>query len=386
VLKINFLTAAKGSGLRKVLVVSQFAISIALIAGTLVIYKQLHFMKNQYLGFDKEQKLIIPVRGMLSIEENYETVKASFSQHSSITRAAVSSKVIGQRLDRWSTELVGREEEEGRVLNHMYVGPDFLEVYKIDLIAGRHFSLKQSTDANGAFILNRTAAAEFGWLPEEALGKRLDSVVAGEVIGVVEDFHYMGLQASIEPLAIFWRPEYFSNITLNLTTKSLPDALAFAESKWNELFPGNPFDYFFLDTYFNRHYQAEERIGKMFSVFTILGVFIACLGLFGLASFTAERKTKEIGIRKVLGASVSEIVLLLSKEIIKWVIIANLIAWPLVYVVMNHWLSNFAYRINVNMAILVGSACLALAIALITVSYQSVKAACANPLDALKYE
>jgi putative ABC transport system permease protein len=386
VLKINFLTAAKGSGLRKVLVVSQFAISIALIAGTLVIYKQLHFMKNQYLGFDKEQKLIIPVRGMLSIEENYETVKAAFSQHTSITDAAVSSKVIGQRLDRWSTELVGREDEEGRVLNHMYVGPDFLNLYKIELLAGRHFSLKQSTDANGAFILNRTAAAEFGWSPEEALEKRLDSVVAGEVIGVVEDFHYMGLQASIEPLAIFWGPEYFSNITLNISTENLPEALAFAENKWKELFPGNPFDYFFLDTYFNRHYQAEERIGKMFTVFTILGVIIACLGLFGLASFTAERKTKEIGIRKVLGASVSEIVFLLSKEIIKWVIIANLIAWPLVYAVMNHWLSNFAYRINVNLGILVGSAFLALAIALVTVSFQSVKAACANPLDALKYE
>jgi putative ABC transport system permease protein len=196
----------------------------------------------------------------------------------------------------------------------------------------------------------------------------------------------MGLQASIEPLAIFWGPGYFGTITLNVSTENLTEALAFAENKWEELFPGNPFDYFFLDTYFNRHYQAEERIGKMFTAFTILGVIIACLGLFGLASFTAERKTKEIGIRKVLGASVSEIVLLLSKDIIKWVIIANLIAWPLVYVVMNLWLSNFAYHVNVNVGILVGSAFLALAIALITVSYQSIKAACANPVDALKYE
>jgi len=166
----------------------------------------------------------------------------------------------------------------------------------------------------------------------------------------------------------------------------LTEALAFAENKWGELFTGNPFDYFFLDTYFNRQYQAEERIGKMFNVFTILGVIISCLGLFGLASFTAERKIKEIGIRKVLGASVSEIVLLLSKETVKWVIIANLIAWPLVYVVMNLWLSNFAYRINVNVGILVGSSFLALAIALLTVSYQSIKAACANPADALKHE
>jgi len=386
VLKINFLTAAKGSGLRKVLVVSQFAISIALIAGTLVVYKQINFMKNQYLGFNKEQKLIIPVRGMISIEENYETVKAAFLQHSSIIEAAVSSKVISQRLDRWDTELVGQGKDEGRVLNHIYTGPDFINTYKIELIAGRNFSLEQSTDANGAFILNRTGAAEYGWSPEDALGKRLESVVAGKVIGVVEDFHYMGLQAAIEPLAIYWGPDYFGTITLNISTEHLTEALAFAENKWGELFTGNPFDYFFLDTYFNRQYQAEERIGKMFNVFTILGVIISCLGLFGLASFTAERKIKEIGIRKVLGASVSEIVLLLSKETVKWVIIANLIAWPLVYVVMNLWLSNFAYRINVNVGILVGSSFLALAIALLTVSYQSIKAACANPADALKHE
>ncbi len=386
VLKINFLAAAKGSGLRKVLVVSQFVISIALIAGTLVVYRQINFMKNRYLGFDKEQKLIIPVRGMISIEENYETVKAAFLQHSSIIEAAVSSQAFGQRLDRWHTKVAGQGDDESRRLNHIYTGPDFINVYKIELIAGRNFSLERSTDVNGAFILNRTAAAEYGWSPEDALGKHLESVVAGEVIGVVEDFHYMGLQAAIEPLAIFWGPDYFSTITLNISTENLTEALAFAENKWRELFPGNPFDYFFLDTYFNRQYQAEERIGKMFTGFTILGVIIACLGLFGLASFTAERKTKEIGVRKVLGASVSEIVLLLSKEIIKWVIIANLIAWPLVYLVMNLWLSNFAYRINVNVGILAGSAFLALAIALLTVSYQSIKAACANPVDALKYE
>jgi len=195
-------------------------------------------MKNQYLGFDKEQKLIIPVRGMISIEENYETVKAAFSQHSSITGAAVSSKVIGQRLDRWDTELVGEGEDEGRVLNHMYTGPDFLNVYKIDLIAGRNFSLEQGTDAKGTFILNRTAAAEYGWSPEDALGKRLESIVAGEVIGVVEDFHYMGLQVSIEPLAIFWGPDYFGTITLNVSTENLTEALAFAENKWEELFLG----------------------------------------------------------------------------------------------------------------------------------------------------
>jgi putative ABC transport system permease protein len=206
------------------------------------------------------------------------------------------------------------------------------------------------------------------------------------VIGVVEDFHYQGLQSQIEPLALVWRPEMFGTITLKIDTTDLSRSLGDVKSQWEKLFPGHPIEYYFLDSYFNRQYQAEERIGKMFTVLTILGVIIACLGLFGLTSFTVEQKTKEIGVRKVLGASVREIVLLLSKEIVKWVILANLIAWPLVYAAMNVWLKNFAYRIQVSLGILAASALLAVAIALTTISYQSIKAACANPINALKYE
>jgi len=385
-LKARFQTGSKGSGLRKTLVVSQFAISIALIAGTMVVYKQTNFMKNRYLGFDQEQKLIIPVRGMLSIEENYDTVKAAFTQHASIMGASVSSKTIGRRLDRWDTELVAEGEKESRALNYLYVGPDFLKEYDIKIVAGRPFSRGFSTDLNESFILNRSGAAEYGWSPEEALGKRLESIFPGQVIGVVEDFHYQGLQSQIEPLAIVWRPEMFGTITLKIDTTDLTRTLGAVKGQWEKLFPGHPIEYYFLDSYFNRQYQSEERIGKMFTIFTFLGVIIACLGLFGLTSFTVEQKTKEIGVRKVLGASVREIVLLLSKEIVKWVILANLIAWPLVYAAMNVWLKNFAYRIEVSVGILAASALLAVAIALTTISYQSIKAAYANPINALKYE
>lgn len=385
-LKANFQSGSKGSALRKLLVISQFAISIALIAGTLIVYRQINFMKTQYLGFDREQKLIIPVRGALSISENYEAVKESFMRHASITGATVSSNVPGQRLDRWDTKVIGGGEEQSRVLNHIYVGPDFLNEYGITLVAGRFFDKKISTDVKETFVLNRSAVEEYGWTPKEALGKRLEGIFPATVIGVIEDFHHLGLQTTIEPLALAWRPPSFNVITLSTATESLPDTLAFAKRQWRELFSGFPFDYYFLDSYFDRQYQSEERVGKMFTVFTVLGVVIACLGLFGLASFTAEQKTKEIGIRKVLGATIPEILLLLSKEFIKWVLIANLIAWPVVYLAMSSWLENFAYRINLNLGILIASALLAAVIAFITVSFQSVKASLANPVDALRYE
>lgn len=385
-LRANFRTSSKGSSLRKLLVISQFAISIALIGGTLIVYRQINFMKSQYLGFDRHQKIIIPVRGALSIEENYEAVKEAFLQHTSITGASVSSKIPGQRLDRWDTKVIGGGEGQSRVLNHLYVDPDFLKEYRIPLVAGRLFNKEMSTDPKETFVLSRTAVEEYGWTPEEALGKRLESIFPATVIGVVEDFHYQGLQTTIEPLVIAWRPEMFMLITLSFTTESLPDTLAFTKRKWEELFPGHPFDYYFLDSYFDRQYQSEERIGKMFTVFTVLGVIIACLGLFGLASFTAEQKTKEIGIRKVLGATVPEILFLLSLEFLKWVLVANIIAWPVAYLTMSSWLENFAYRVNVNFGVLLASTLLAVAIAFITVGYQSAKASLANPVNALRYE
>ena len=387
VFKINLPIRGRGSNLRKTLVVGQFALSIALIAGTLVVYQQLHFMKNQNLGLELEQKLILPVRGPLDIEDNYETIKAKYLQYPSILGASVSSEVPGQKLSRWNTQAVGEGIEDEPVLNHIYIGPDFIKEYGIKMIAGRDFNRDVSTDIKEAYILNRAAAAEYGWTPEEAIGKKLQSIFDPcVVIGVTEDFHYQGLQTVIEPLTMIWRPDSLYYITLRINTQKLPETMATVKQEWAAFFPGFPFDYFFLDSTFEQEYQSENKISRMFTAFTALGVIIACLGLLGLASYTAEQKTKEIGIRKVLGASTREIVLLLTREFIKWVAIANVIAWPVTYLVMSRWLTNFTYRIQIGLGVLLAAAALALIIALATVSVQSFRAAAADPVKALKYE
>jgi putative ABC transport system permease protein len=344
-------------------------------------------MKNKSLGFEPSQKMVLPVRGRLSLNENYETVKAAFMQTAAVMGAAVSSHVPGQRFDRWTTEVVSDGETRSQDLNYLYVDPDFQEMFQIRLAAGRFFDRGMSTDLEQAYVLNRTAVRAYGWsTAEEALGKYLETWFEGEVIGVVEDFHYQGLQTVIEPLAIVWRPAMFDHIILNVETLNLAAALASVQESWNRLYPAHPCDYYFLDASFNRQYLSEERLGRMLSVFTALGIVIACLGLFGLASFTVEQRTKEIGIRKVLGASGAEIMALLIKEFAQWVLLANLIAWPLTYVAMNRWIQNFAYRAPLGVGVFLAAAGAALAVALITISYQAAQAASADPVGALKYE
>jgi len=387
VLKLDLPRGHKGAGLRKILVVSQFAISITLIAGTLIVFRQLDFMKNENLGFEKDQKLVLPVRGILDISKSYETVKAAFLQNPNVTGATAVSNVPGQITGRWDTELKGSEETLSRALNYIYVDPDYAEEFGLKLAAGRFFQKDMPTDVEEAYILNQASVKEYGWAsPEDALGKNLVTWFSGRIIGVVEDFHYQGLHKVIEPLAITLRPQMFDNLILTVNTRDLPDTLAGIKNTWAGLFPGQPCDYYFFDTAFNRQYLAEERLSKLLSVFTVLGVMIACLGLLGLASFTAEQKTKEIGIRKVLGATSREIVLLLTREFSKWVVISTLIAWPVTYLIMSRWLENFAYRVQVGIGVLLVSALIAVAIALFTVSYQSLRAATADPVNALKYE
>ncbi|UCE21979.1 MAG: hypothetical protein JSV46_07150, partial [Candidatus Aminicenantes bacterium] len=246
------------------------------------------------------------------------------------------------------------------------------------------------TDFMGAFLINEAAVKAFGWTnPKEALGKRLLTGHGGRVnpiIGVTKDFHYRGLQSEVEPLVMEFLPWIFQYITLSIDISDLNETLAFVKSQWKALWPGHPFEHFFLDTDFDRQYRADEQIGNVFGIFTFLGLFIACLGLLGLASFTAESRTKEIGIRKVLGASVGGIILMLSRQFTKWILLANCIAWPVAYYFMDSWLKNFAFRVNIEVWTFVLSGILVLLVALLTVSYQSIKAAVANPVDSLRYE
>jgi putative ABC transport system permease protein len=388
VLRQDLRGLSKGSRLRRILVVSQFAVSIILIAGTLLVYRQIDFMKHKNLGYDLQQKLVLPIKIPLSIEENYETVKTAFLRNEAVTGASVTSHVPGQQLARWYTDLVGEGEERGEVLNYFYADPAFLKEFKLRMAAGRPFQSDMPTDVDQAIMLNRAAVRLFGWSsPEEALGKQLKCWFEGLVIGVVEDFHYRGLRAAIEPLAIVWRPEMFDHVVLTVRdTSDLPASLAAVHRTWEELFPGIPSEYYFLDDAFNRQYMSEERMARMLTAFALLAILIACLGLLGLASFTAEQKTKEIGIRKVMGATMPEIMILLSREFARWIILANVIAWPLTYLVVKQWLQDFAYRAPMHLGVFVLASAAALVIALVTISYQSLKAAAANPVEALKYE
>ncbi len=383
-------SGSRGFTMRTILVVVQFAISIVLIFGTMIMYKQFHFMKNQHLGFEKEQQLILPLRGGISITENYESVKDYFSRHPSITSAAVSSSVPGRPLSSFSIRIVGEDDERSQDMFHMFFDHDFVPNYGIEMVAGRAFQKEMSTDIRGAFLINKAAVKAFGWRnPEDALGKHLQTGFGGRInpiIGVAKNFHYRGLQSEVEPLVMEFQPDIFRYITLSIEISNLKETLAFVESQWKTMFSGNPYESFFLDTDFEQQYRSDEQVGRIFGIFTVLGLFIACLGLLGLASFTAESRTKEIGIRKVLGASVTGIVFMLSKQFTKWVLLANVIAWPVAYYIMSRWLKNFAYRADINILIFVISGLLVLAIALLTVSFQSIRAATADPADSLRYE
>jgi len=264
---------------------------------------------------------------------------------------------------------------------------DFIDVFGVELVEGRNFSREFPTD-NQAYIINETARKIFGW--EKALGKRFgfrrEEVGTGQVIGVVKDFHFLSLHQEMQPLTIHLTENWMSYLSLKISTENIPRTIGFLKESWQKFSPNHPFDYFFLDGDFEKMYRSEMRLGKIFASFTALAIFIACLGLFGLASFTSEQRTKEIGVRKVLGASVSNIVILLSKDFSKWVFVASLIAWPVAYYAMSRWLQSFAYRISVGIWIFLLATILALLVAMATVSFKAIKAALANPVEALRYE
>jgi putative ABC transport system permease protein len=260
------------------------------------------------------------------------------------------------------------------------------------ILAGRNFSTAYTNDADTAIVITASAARLLGFVNiEEAVGSTLTIDFGGQegsmnVIGIVNDFHQVSLKEAVEPIAIFLSPFGSEYYAMKVSTQNLPTTIEYVQSTWNEVFPGNPFSYFFLDDYFNRQYQTDQRFGKLFGVFAALALFVGGLGLLGLSAFTTQQRTKEIGIRKVLGASVQGIVLLLSKDFVQLLIIANLVAWPLIYFVMEQWLTQFAYRIDVGWWVLAASGLIVIIIALFTVSLQTIKAAVVNPVDSLKNE
>jgi len=379
---------------RNALVIFQFAISIILIIGMGIVHNQLEYCRTKDLGINKEHVVVLPAGQ--EIVERYADIRNQLLQHPNITNVGASKRVPSARLlDSSDGRMIDGEKAEPlnfRIAN-VRVDHNFIDTYGIKMAAGRNFSVEFPTDSTQAFILNEAAVKKIGWpSAEAAVGKPFEyGNRKGRIIGVVKDFNYESLHQPITPIILFINPPSFNSVSVKIRPNRPEDistTLAFLQQKWQEYRPQNPFSYSFVDERYEQLYQNEHRLGQIFGAFSLLAVFIACLGLFGLASYTAEQRTKEIGIRKVLGASVGHVVFLLSRDFTRLVIIATLAAWPIAYFAMNKWLQEFAYRINLNQqtATFLLAALLALAIALATISYQAIKAALNNPIKALRYE
>jgi ABC-type antimicrobial peptide transport system permease subunit len=343
----------KGSTFRKILIAVQFSLTIILMICTAIAFQQLRYTQNKKLGYDREFMFCIGIRG--KVREKVESVKNELLRHPNILKVT------------------------------MYVGDDYFETFGMEIVEGRSFSNKFPTDVSEGVIVNEAAIKAMRM--ESPIGKRLTKDGKQyKIVGVVKNYHFKSLHHKIEPLILLFRQKPGHILVAKIRPGNTPKIISDIENIWKNFEPGYPVIYRFTDELLNDLYTSEKRIETLFRYFSILAIFIACLGLFGLASFTAEQRTKEIGIRKALGASISGIILMLSKEFTKWVLIANLIAWPVAYLAMNQWLQDFAYRIDIGLGTFILAAILALVIALLTVSYQAVKAAKANPVEALRYE
>ncbi len=394
--------AVKGSGteevgqkgfsfsLRKSLVVLQFVMSVALIFSTVVVYQQLQFLRNHNFGFEAEQVLVLSSLNSQMLDKA-QLFKNESLRNAAVSRAAISSNIPGRGAIAFSVRSAEMAADEWKTMNTQFVDSDYIETYKMEVIAGRDFSADRASDTTNVFMLNESATREFGWDPAEAIGKEVALTRGnGRVIGVVRDFNYRSLKQSIEPLVIVGSPVAYDSaplyLSLRLNTNELSETIAGIEQLWQSMVPERTFSYFFVDDDFDRQYRAEERLGEIFGLFAVLAVLIACMGLFGLATFAAKRRIKEIGIRKVMGATVTDIVGLLSKDFLLLVIIGFVIAAPAAWYGMNLWLADFAYRIQIGPDVFVLAGVAALIIAMVTVSWQSVKAATLNPVESLRNE
>ena len=396
-LKRVFKTGGSGAWLRKGLVVFQFSISVFLIISTFAVHNQITFMLNQNLGFDPTRIILLPIfkqnQEIVKHEERlsnqYEQIKAAFLQNPNIQKATafrlvpiINGPISGGIPRRIRPE--GLQEEQQIPINE--VDETFFDTFGIELVIGRTFSPGRARHFTAEFIINETTAKQFGW--KNPIGKQIEWVGSGSgtVVGMVKDYHFSSLKKNIGPQIFARRTSLFTQIGLKIREGDLTQTRHFLEKIWKQFVPTQAFEYALLEENINRVYWDEQRWMKISGISSVLTILIASLGLFGLASFTAQRRIKEIGIRKVLGASVSNLVLMLSKEFALLVGLANLIAWPIVYYAMNRWLQDFAYRIDLGIWAFVLSGFLALFIALTTVSYQAWKVARTNPVDALRYE
>ncbi len=392
VLKGKMISTTHGALLRKSLVVFQFAASLFLLIGTVTVYKQIQFMRKQSLGINIDQTLVVTapvVQTDSTFLQQMTSFKESLKQQSSIRTVTVSTSIPGEAVD-WNAggiKLVGTDESTQKQYRVIGVDYDYMKAYDMKLIAGRIFSKDYGTDDH-AVIFNRKGMEQLGFTkPEEALGKKID--FWGEVYtiaGLSENFHQQSLRESFEPLIFRLIPDVRGYISVKTNTQQAGQTIDDVKAQWNKFFPGNTFEYFFLDDHFDDQYKADQRFGQVFGLFTTLAILVACMGLFGLASFTTLQRTKEIGIRKVLGASVGGILKLLYKEFAFLLIIAFVVAAPLAWITTYSWLKGYAFRNSIQWTYFALPFIAIIAIALITVSFQSIRAAVANPVKSLRTE
>ncbi len=390
VLKGAFKNSSGGLILRKGLIVLQFGISVILIAGTIIVYQQVNFMRSQQLGVNINQTLVLD--GAQSIKDSlYQNILQPFKTDvlklNGVKTMAASTTVMGNEI-YWTSGIQSVDHKElGAVtLYHLGIDYDFIPQFELKLLAGRNFSKDFPSD-NKAAILNDKAAVLLGFKDaQDAVGKKIVRGDTLTVIGVVQSFHHLGLQKPIDPMIILLRPNTRNAYSIKLQTADLHTTIAGVEKIWNKYFPKDPFNYYFLDDFFNQQYKADQQFGKVFTLFAFLAILIACFGLLGLSAYNILQRTKEVGIRKVLGASTQTVVYVLSKDFLMLVVIAFFVAAPVSWWVMHSWLQGFAYRITISWWVFGVAGLLAVAIALGTISFQAIKAAMANPVKSLRTE
>lgn len=394
VLKGKIRGAQGGLSLRRALVIFQFAVSIALIVGTTVILKQVQFMRNQQLGANIDQVLVAYTPKTLNMDTTryrwFNSFKASLQHMNDIQSVSASNILPGAEIMSRTEDvrLIGGEIPENITYAIANISNDYLACFDLTILAGRNFK-PEMRDDQGAVIINEKALTSMGLeSPDQAIDRE---VKMGDdnfrIVGVIKDYHHEGLKSPIEPMIFrHWYNYLFGYYTIRVNTNNLPKTLEMIGQKWSSIFPIAPFDYFFLDSFFDQQYQAEVQFGRIVSLFTFLAILIAGLGLFGLISFTTLQRTKEIGIRKVTGATIYDIVMLFSRDFVRWILVAFALAAPLIYLLMRRWLDGFAYRTEINWWIYLLAASVILLVAVVSISLQTIKAARTNPVEALRYE
>jgi len=390
VLKGKFNPSGQGISLRKALVVFQFTVSIVLISATIIVYRQLAYINQRDLGFRKDQMVIIDFAGDGQVEQHIESIKNTIARDPGVTSVSASRAVPGEFLPNAGTLIQTPDGKMGNQIPFLYeIDFDFIPTYHIPLVAGRTYSRSFRTDSAESMVINEAAAKLYGYQnPADAVGKKFDQWGRkGTIIGVVKDFNFRSLHQAVEPLTLrYGYPYALNRISVAVKADNIPATLARLKASWDKLAPQRPFLYHFLDQSFNQQYLADQHFGQLFTFFSCLAIFIACLGLFGLSTFMAQQRIKEIGIRKVLGSSQTNIVMLLSRDFVRLILVAIVISVPLCWWVMNDWLQGFAYRIHIGPVVFIESGLMALAIALATMARQALIAATGNPVKSLRSE